>query len=195
VAILSFSTQLRKNNGEARSWPTTRKRKIFVLGFDYSPLDIAVAKKVQSPAETFRKQVRSTLESAIQIGKELLAVKETLPHGQFLPWLKAEFGWAERTATNFIAVADQFGKSAIIADLPIQPTAAYLLAAPAVPDEVREAAIEKAKAGEQITVTAKEIVTEAKKKKKAGERASRFQKTAWRAGRESAAAIPRALDW
>jgi hypothetical protein len=30
---------------------------------------------------------------------------------------------------------------------------AYLLAAPAVPDETREVAIEKAKAGEQITVS------------------------------------------
>jgi Protein of unknown function (DUF3102) len=92
-------------------------------------------------------------------------VKDALDHGQFLSWLKAEFGWAERTARNFMSVAEQFGKSAIIADLPIAPTA-YLLAAPSVPDETRQVAVEKAEAGEEIAfATAKEIVAEAKKKK------------------------------
>ncbi len=80
--------------------------------------------------------------------------------------LKAEFGWSERSAQNFMSVAEQF-KSAKIADLPIQPSAAYLLAAPSVPDEARQRAVEKAEAGEEITVaTAKEIVAEARKKKR-----------------------------
>ncbi len=142
------------------------KGELVVLGFDYSPLEAQVAERLRASAETIRQQVRNTLECAIKIGQELLAVKEALAHGQFLPWLKAEFGWSERTAQNFMSVAERF-KSAIIADLPIQPTAAYLLAAPAVPDQAREVAIEKAKAGEQITVAAaKEIVAEAKKKGK-----------------------------
>ena len=65
-----------------------------------------------------------------------------------------------------MAVAEQFGKTATIADLPIQPTAAYLLAAPSVPDEARQVAVEKAEAGEEITVaTAREIVAEAKKRR------------------------------
>ena len=43
----------------------------------------------------------------------------------------------------------------------------YLLAAPAVPDEAREVAVEKAEAGQEITVaTAREIVAEAKKKRR-----------------------------
>lgn len=93
-------------------------------------------------------------------------MKEALPHGQFLPWLRAEFGWSERSAQNFMGVAEKF-KSAKIADLPIQPSAAYLLAAPSVPDEAREKAVEKAEAGEEITfATAKELVAEARKKKR-----------------------------
>jgi hypothetical protein len=65
-----------------------------------------------------------------------------------------------------MSVAEKF-KSANFAELPIQPSAAYLLAAPAVPDEARQVAIEKAEAGETITfTTAKEIVSEAKKKRK-----------------------------
>jgi hypothetical protein len=81
---------------------------------------------------------KAVVRREIEDDQELLAVKEALPHGQFLRWLRAEFGWPERTARNFMAVAEQFGKSAIIAELPTQPTAAYLLAAPAVPDEARE---------------------------------------------------------
>ena len=85
-----------------------------------------------------------------------------MPHGQFLPWLRAEFGWSERSAQNFMSVAEKF-KSAKIADLPIQPSAAYLLAATSVPDEARE----KAEAGEEITfAAAKEIVAEARKRKR-----------------------------
>jgi hypothetical protein len=83
------------------------------------------------------------------------------------PWLRAEFGWSERTARNLMAVAEQFGETAKNADLPIQPSAAYLLAAPSVPDEARQVAVEKAEAGEEITVaTAREIVAEAKKKRR-----------------------------
>jgi hypothetical protein len=43
--------------------------------------------------------------------------------------------------------------------------AAYLLAAPSVPEEAREKAIEKAEAGEEITYAAREIVAEARKKR------------------------------
>ena len=81
------------------------------------------------------------------------------------PWLQAEFGWSRRTAENFISVAETFHpKSEIIANLTILPTAAYLLAAPSVPEKARQEAIERAEGGEKITtVVAKEIVAEAKK--------------------------------
>ncbi len=70
------------------------------------------------------------------------------------------------SAQNFMSVAERI-KSAKFADLPIQPSAAYLLAAPAVPDEARQVAVEKAEAGEEITfATARKIVAEAKKKRR-----------------------------
>lgn len=142
------------------------KGELVVLGFDYSPLEAKVAEKVRSSAEAIRQQVRNTLENAIKIGQELLNVKEALPHGQFLPWLRAEFQWAERTAYNFISVAERF-KLATIANLPIDPTAAYLLAGPSAPDAARQTAIERAEAGEHVTMSvAKEIVATTKKKGK-----------------------------
>jgi hypothetical protein len=53
----------------------------------------------------------------------------------------------------------------MISDLTIQPTAAYLLAAPSAPDAARQTAVERAEAGEQITTAvAKEILAETRKK-------------------------------
>jgi hypothetical protein len=142
------------------------KGELVILGFDYSPLESQVAEKARSTAERIRERLKKTLEDLIGVGSDLLEIKKELPHGQFGAWLKAEFGWSERTAQNFMSVAERF-KSAKFAELPIQPSAAYLLAAPAVPDEARQVAIEKAEAGEEITfTTAKEIVAEAKKKRK-----------------------------
>jgi hypothetical protein len=51
--------------------------------------------------------------------------------------------------------------------VPIPPTVAYLLAAPAFPDEARQVAVEKAEAGEEITFAmAREIEAEAKKRRR-----------------------------
>src|SRR5262249_3346582 len=142
------------------------KGELVVVGFNYDLLQAKLADKLRNAADRIRERVKKTVEDIIEVGNDLLAVKEALPHGQFLPWLKAEFGWSERTAQNFMSVAEQF-KSAKIADLPIQPSAAYLLAAPSVPDEARQKAVEKAEAGEEITfAAAREIVAQARKKKR-----------------------------
>jgi len=142
------------------------KGELVILGFDYSPLDTKIAEKARSAAERIRERLTKTLEDLIEVGSDLLAVKEALDHGQFGAWLRAEFGWAERTARNFMSVAERFGKSARVADLTIDPTAAYLLAAPSTPDEARQAAVERAEAGEHVTTAvAKEIVAETRKKR------------------------------
>src|SRR5579884_602105 len=133
--------------------------------FDYAALDADTARQVQVTAQRIRQQVRQTLEVVIAVGKDLIAVKQVLPRGSFGPWLRTEFGWAERTARNFMIVAQRFGaKSAIIADLPIDPTAAYLLAAPSVPKEAVTATVRRAEGGERVTVeVAKEILSKVQK--------------------------------
>lgn len=142
------------------------KAELVIVGFNYELLEAPVADQVRSSTERIRDRVKRTLEDIIGVGQDLLAVKEALPHGQFGPWLAAEFGWTDRTARNFMAVAEKFGpKSEIIADLKIAPTAAYLLAAPSAPDQARQKAIERAEAGETITTDlAKEIILKVKKK-------------------------------
>jgi hypothetical protein len=134
-------------------------------GFDYKPLQAKTAEKVKEAAERIKQTIKRTIEDIIAVGTELLMVKEALDHGKFGPWLRAEFGWTERTARNFMAVAERFGKTETISDLTIEPTAAYLLAAPSAPDEAREAAIERAEAGERINArVAKQILAKERRK-------------------------------
>lgn len=135
--------------------------------FDYSPLTVEVADDVRGTAERIRQRLKKALEDIIEVGNDLLTVKAALPHGQFGFWLRAEFGWSERMAQNFMRVAERFGsKTEIIADLAIQPTAAYLLAAPSIPDEARELAIQRAEQGDRITTAvAKKIVGELRKQR------------------------------
>lgn len=79
----------------------------------------------------------------IVIGEKLLIAKSQCQHGEWLPWLKDNFGWSDRTARNFMQTADAFGKSETVsnlADLSIDARALYFLAAPSMPQEVRDKA-------------------------------------------------------
>jgi hypothetical protein len=77
--------------------------------FSYDLLETKVAEKVRSSADRIRERVKKTVEDIIEVGNDLLAVKEALEHGQFGPWLKAEFGWSERTAQNVMSVCGRAG--------------------------------------------------------------------------------------
>jgi len=67
------------------------------------------ADKVRSSAQKIRRMVQKTVEDIIEVGNELLAVKEIVGYGNFGAWLRLEFGWTDRTARNFMAVAEGFG--------------------------------------------------------------------------------------
>lgn len=144
--------------------PTTQQ--IRAIQFDYAKLDAKTATRARAAATRIREAVKKTLEQIIEVGSGLSNIKNILPHGAFGPWLKAEFGWSQRMAENFINVSETFGpKVEIISDLKFQPTAAYLLAAPSVPDEARAIAVERAQAGEVITTKAAKTIVRAARKK------------------------------
>lgn len=119
--------------------------------FDYSALPVETALELRMSAERVRMRLKRSAEDIIAIGQELTEAKERLPHGQFLPWIAVEFEMTDRTALNFMRVAERFGsKSEIISDLPV--TAIYALAAPSTPEPV----VQKVIAGE-IPATADAI--------------------------------------
>jgi len=94
----------------------------------------------------------------------LVDSKRRLPHGEWLPWLVREFHWSERTARNLIS-AYQFvkSKSAKVADLRLDVSSLYLLAAPSTPQEARAEVLDRIAAGEGFSRTEiKHIVDETK---------------------------------
>lgn len=118
--------------------------------FDYNDIPVPTAIRAREAAERIKLRLRRSAEDIIEIGRDLIAVKDSLPHGSFLPWIEAEFGMAERTARRFMDVARVYaGKSATVADL--DPTALYELAAPKTPLEVREEVEKMIEAGEVVT--------------------------------------------
>jgi hypothetical protein len=105
---------------------------------------------VKERALRIRDVAKRTAEGIILIGQWLTEVKARIPHGGWLPWLESEFGWSERTARNFMQVHSAF-KSATFADLEIDVSALYLIAAPKTPEPVRQEVIRRAEAGEPMT--------------------------------------------
>jgi hypothetical protein len=121
------------------------------MGFNYGGLDRATEDGARAAAARIKLLVRRTIEDIIQIGQELIDQKKALP-GRFLTWLELEFEMSERSAQNFMRVAEQYaGKSATVADL--SPKALYELAAPSTPLEVRIEIESRIEAGELVTAS------------------------------------------
>lgn len=123
-------------------------------GFDYEVLPVEIAMKSRAAAERIKLRLKRTVEDIIEIGRELTAIKAELPHGQFLPWIAAEFEMTPWTANQFMNAADRFGdKNEIITYF--KPTILYALSAlsaPSTPESVIEKAIGQAEAGDKVTV-------------------------------------------
>lgn len=109
--------------------------------FDYNSLDIETRIFVLDKAATIHARLKRTAEDIIAIGQDLIAVKERLGHGQFLPWLRSEFEMEQKTAWRFMEVSRKFGEK--LGKLPnLRPSALYeLLSAPDVIVEQVEAGI------------------------------------------------------
>ena len=102
-------------------------------------------------AESIRKLSRRVIADVIEIGRRLSECKRLLGHGNWLPWLRQEFSWSERTARNFIAVYElSQSESANFADLAIDVSSLYLIAAPSTPERVRHELLGELSKGEAL---------------------------------------------
>ncbi|MBU1106976.1 MAG: DUF3102 domain-containing protein, partial [Candidatus Riflebacteria bacterium] len=79
--------------------------------FNYFALSNDVAIEARAAAERIKIRLRRTAEDIVEIGRELIDIKNKLTHGQFLPWVEAEFDMDKMSASRFMQVADKFGKS------------------------------------------------------------------------------------
>jgi phenylpyruvate tautomerase PptA (4-oxalocrotonate tautomerase family) len=131
---------------------------------------------VNGCAERIRTAYRDETRRIFAIGQDLKEAKGHLRHGHFGRWLRAEFGWSERTAQRYMQAARVFGgKTDTVADL--APGAIYALSADSTPAAVRASVLARVKAGEQPDAC--EIKSEVANAKKA-ERAYRAEMRAVR---------------
>ena len=63
------------------------------LGFDYGQLGRDDGTFVQTATDQIHRLGKQTVENIIEIGGYLTDVRERLPHGLWIAWLKAEFSW------------------------------------------------------------------------------------------------------
>jgi regulator of replication initiation timing len=106
---------------------------------------------IEHAAEIRRLDKKPSIADVIEMGRRLTVCKPRCGHGGFGPWLDREFGWAERTAQNFMRVYE-VSKSANFADLDLPLSGLYLLTASSTPEVARDGIFERARAGEIILI-------------------------------------------
>ncbi|MEM1242011.1 MAG: DUF3102 domain-containing protein [Cyanobacteria bacterium P01_H01_bin.26] len=132
--------------------------------FDYDSLEASKRSIIQQRTGEIRERLRRSAQDVWEIGEKLSDVRSRLQYGQFLTWLKVEFGWSQRTAYNFIKVYETFGdRFANLAKVDIATSLLYQLASPSVPEDLRNEVLESAEQGKKIT--ANELRTAIKKVK------------------------------
>lgn len=118
--------------------------------FDYAVVPTENVAEINKLVLRIKASHKRHLEAVYEIGADLLRAKELLGHGNFLPWLQAEFRWSDRTANNYMSIARFFqGKSANFADLDVGTATA--LASRSTPAGIRKELLGRADAGEIIT--------------------------------------------
>ena len=116
--------------------------------FDYAGVSQESRAEVHKLMRILKRATGKHFAVIVEIGEDLSKAKELLGHGNFLPWLQAEFRWSERTARNYMSLAAHFqGESANFADLDVS-TGLALAAAPA---EVKDPIMQRVEAGEIIS--------------------------------------------
>jgi hypothetical protein len=161
--------------------------------FPYGELPPEKAAELQQLAESIRGLGRKQIDAMIEIGRKLAKAQEELEHGQFIPWITAEFDMSHRTALNYIHLAKLAAdKPEIISDLP--PTAGYLIAAPGTPSAARQAVADRIRAGEALKVDdVKKIVRAAKEEIVQAKRAELNERRKAKLNPESGKAAKRRL--
>jgi hypothetical protein len=115
-----------------------------ITSFDYSKVSKAIASEMRATVVRIRDR---TEKDYIATGADLTRIKEKLHHGQWLPWVRAEFwfsistaermmGWAALAKTNSSAVTN------------LGPAVINAIAPKSTPPEIRDRVLAAAEAGE-----------------------------------------------
>lgn len=97
---------------------------------------------------------QQTATGIIEIGKRLIEAKSQLQHGEWGKWLESKIEFSDRTARQFMKVAEEFSTSEIGKRLPISKLYALL----DVPTEERETFIQQNNVEEMTTRQLQEAI-------------------------------------
>ncbi|MCD2185214.1 DUF3102 domain-containing protein [Rhizobium sp. GN54] len=124
------------------------------LSYSYAGLDAETAACAKKAAIAIRHRLGEAQAHFIEIGKDLVAVKEKLPHGEFTNWIDAEFGMSIRTAQNLMSAVRLMHSGGIDQKTleAIPQKLVYELAAPKVPAEIVIEVVEAVEGGKPLHV-------------------------------------------
>lgn len=130
--------------------------------FDYGLIAEDKCDLIIAAAERIKGRLKRQTSDIIAIGHDLLKVKEVVGHGNFLPWVSAEFNWTARTAQNYIRAAEWAGeKYEVVSHLP--PTLVYALSDKRTPETIQVQVRADLAAGKPLDVAAvKEKISDAR---------------------------------
>jgi hypothetical protein len=113
------------------------------------------AQLAQEITDNLKSNIKALAFVAIEIGRDLIQMKEeVLQHGQFGPWLEAEFEMTIRTAQRYMRIARRFGdKYDQLSHLNLSIQVLDLLSSPSIDDETAETALAIARENGGLTFT------------------------------------------
>ena len=118
---------------------------------DTTRLDDVASAEIAAIANSIRQHLKRVHNDIFAIGRGLLIARGKLRHGDWLPWLAAEFGWTPRSAQHYMNVAARLGdKCESLSHLGMEIL--YKLAAPSTPGEVVAAVTSMAEVGKKVTL-------------------------------------------
>jgi hypothetical protein len=77
----------------------------------------SIATQINTLHRIIEDSLRQSVQDAIRVGRLLSEMKDNLKHGDFLPWVKLNCRFSERTAYNYIALHQHQNKIATVANL------------------------------------------------------------------------------
>jgi hypothetical protein len=122
-------------------------------------VDAGVVQVAREIPAKFRDWQRRTAAAVIDVGADLLKVKDELGYGRFTQWLKTVFPGDRRTAQRFMQVAERIpkSKSDTVSLLPLGLL--YTLTADSMPQEIIDEVIADLESGITLEVIRDKIVS------------------------------------
>jgi hypothetical protein len=108
------------------------------------------AAELHQVAGRIRMLRQKATEHAVEIGRELLRVKENLPHGRFVRWVEMECEFKIRTAQDLMRLARELGSHENLAALML-PSTLRIYLSKNTPVEARQQVRAKLESGERVS--------------------------------------------